>query len=186
VPNRRFFYQQLNNELARAERFNTPVSMVMVDIDHFKQLNDHSGHSAGDDVLRKVAQLLRHNLRKVDTLARYGGEEFIVLLPQIALDEAREVADKLRRAVAETVFEQGKRQPLGIVSISVGVATLPRDANDDVKLIDAADSALYASKRNGRNKVTSYERGMEAEPTRQRGRLARAVTGEIPAIVIKE
>ena len=186
VPNRRFFYQQLNSELARAERFSTPVSMVMVDIDHFKQLNDHSGHSAGDEVLRKVAQLLRHNLRKVDTLARYGGEEFIVLLPQIGHDEAREVAEKLRRAVADTTFEQGKRQPLGIVSISVGVATLPRDANDDVKLIDAADSALYASKRGGRNRVTSYEPGMEQEPTRQRSRLARAVTGEIPAIVIKE
>lgn len=186
VPNRRYLYQQLESELARASRFDSPLSMVMVDIDHFKLLNDTAGHSAGDDVLRKVAQLMKHNLRKVDTLARYGGEEFIVLLPQIDRTEAAEVAEKLRRAIAESGIEQGRTQPLGKVTISVGVATMPRDANDDVKLIDSADAALYASKRGGRNKVTSYEVGMELEPTRQRGRLARARTGETPMLVRDE
>ncbi|PZR10161.1 MAG: diguanylate cyclase [Archangium gephyra] len=186
VPNRRYLYQQLESELARASRFDSPLSMVMVDIDHFKLLNDTAGHSAGDDVLRKVAQLMKQNLRKVDTLARYGGEEFIVLLPQIDRTEAAEVAEKLRRAIAESGIEQGRTQPLGKVTISVGVATMPRDANDDVKLIDSADAALYASKRGGRNKVTSYEVGMELEPTRQRGRLARARTGETPMLVRDE
>lgn len=186
VPNRRYLYQQLEAELARASRFESPLSMVMVDIDHFKLLNDTAGHSAGDDVLRKVAQLMRDNLRKVDTLARYGGEEFIVLLPQIDRTEAAEVAEKLRRAIAESGIEQGRTQPLGKVTISVGVATMPRDATDDVKLIDSSDAALYASKRGGRNKVTSYEAGMEMEPTRQRGRLARARTGETPMLVRKD
>ncbi len=186
VPNRRYLYQQLEAELARSQRFSSPLSMVMVDIDHFKQLNDTAGHSAGDEVLRKVAQLMKQNLRKVDTLARYGGEEFIVLLPQIDRAEAAEVAEKLRSAIAESGMEQGRTQPLGMVTISIGVATLPRDARDDVKLIDSADSALYASKRGGRNKVTSYEAGMEMEPTRQRGRLARARTGETPMLVRKD
>lgn len=186
VPNRRYLYQQLEAELARATRYATPLSMVMIDIDHFKLLNDTAGHSAGDDVLRKVAQLMKHSLRKVDTLARYGGEEFIVLLPQLGREEAAEVAEKLRRAIAESGMEQGRTQPLGKVTISVGVATMPNDATNDVKLIDSADAALYASKRGGRNKVTSYTSGMELEPTRQRGRLARARTGETPILVRKE
>ena len=83
-------------------------------------------------------------------------------------------------------MEQGRTQPLGKVTISVGVATMPNDATNDVKLIDSADAALYASKRGGRNKVTSYSSGMELEPTRQRGRLARARTGETPILVRKE
>lgn len=182
VPNRRHLFQQLDAELARASRFGTPLSMLMIDIDHFKHLNDSAGHSAGDDVLRQVCQLLRHNLRKVDTLARYGGEEFVVLLPQISREEALEVAEKLRRSVADAPLEHGKTQPGGRVTISVGCATLPHDATERTKLVDCADSALYASKRGGRNKATLFQPGMENDPTRQRGPRARERSGEHTAL----
>lgn len=182
VPNRRYLFQQLDAEIARAARFSHPLTVLMIDIDHFKHLNDSAGHAAGDDVLRQVCQLMRQNLRKVDTLARYGGEEFVVLLPQISLGESLEVAEKLRRSVAEGNLEHGKNQPGGKVTISVGVACLPRDATDQAKLVDCADSALYASKRAGRDKVTAYQAGMEHDPTRQRGPRARERSGEQPVL----
>ncbi len=183
VPNRRHLFAQLEAELARAARFGTPLTVVMIDIDHFKRLNDSEGHSAGDEVLREVCQRLRQSLRKVDTLARYGGEEFVVLLPQISRAEALEVAEKLRRSVCDTPLAHGARQPGGRVTISLGLATLPGDATEQGALIDAADSALYASKRGGRDRVTAFSPGMESDPTRQRGPNARAGrTGEPPPV----
>ncbi len=169
VPNRRHLFQQLESEINRANRFGTQLSMLMIDIDFFKHLNDTAGHRAGDEVLREVCRLLKKNLRKVDTLARYGGEEFAVLLPQVPRHEAVDVAEKLRRAVEEAPLEHGKTQPMGKVTISVGVASLPVDATDQARLVDCADSALYASKRGGRNKVSAFENGMETHPGRERG-----------------
>jgi diguanylate cyclase (GGDEF)-like protein len=183
VSNRRHLFQQLEAELNRSRRYGTPVSMVMIDIDHFKHLNDTSGHQAGDTALKEVCQNLKAVVRKVDTVARYGGEEFVVLLPQVARDEALEVAEKLRRAVEEHPFEMGRTQPGGKVTISVGVATFPTDATEQARLVDAADSALYASKRGGRNKVTGYQPGMEQHPGRERGPFAqRRRTGEQPIV----
>jgi diguanylate cyclase (GGDEF)-like protein len=183
VPNRRHLFQQLEAEVNRATRYGTPVSLVMIDIDHFKHLNDAAGHRAGDIALKQVTTALRGIVRKVDTLARYGGEEFVVLLPQLGRQEALEVAEKLRRAVEETTFEHAAVQPGGRVTISLGVATLPTDATEQARLVDAADSALYASKRGGRNRVTGFAPGMEQDPSRQRGPLAqRRRTGEIPAV----
>jgi diguanylate cyclase (GGDEF)-like protein len=181
IPNRRHLFQQLDAEIVRANRFGTQLSFLMIDIDHFKHLNDSAGHSAGDDVLRAVSNVLKTSVRKVDTVARYGGEEFVVLLPQVARAEALEVAEKLRRGVEETPLEHAKTQPGGKVTISVGVANLPGDATERTRLVDCADAALYASKRGGRNRVTAYQPGMELDPTRQRGPLAqRRRTGEIP------
>ena len=181
IPNRRHLFQQLDAEITRSGRFGAPLSLLMIDIDHFKHLNDTAGHSAGDDVLRAVSAVLKNRVRKVDTVARYGGEEFVVLLPQVARAEALEVAEKLRRGVEEAPLEHAKSQPGGKVTISVGVASLPADAGDRTKLVDAADAALYASKRGGRNRVTAYAPGMELDPTRQRGPHAqRRRTGEIP------
>lgn len=183
VPNRRHLFQQLEAEVNRAIRYGTPVSLVMIDIDHFKHLNDTAGHRAGDLALKQVCGALKHSVRKVDTLARYGGEEFVVLLPQVSRVEALEVAEKLRRAVEETPVDQGHVQPGGRVTISLGVATLPDDAADQPRLVDAADSALYASKRGGRNRVTGFSPGMEQHPGRERGPHAqRRLTGEIPAV----
>lgn len=169
APNRRFLFSRLENEIARANRFGNQVSVLMIDIDHFKMLNDSAGHRAGDQVLKQVYELMSKMIRKVDTLARYGGEEFMVLLAQVPKHEAHEVAEKLRRAVAEAPWEHGRTQPTGRITVSIGVANLPVDAIDLERLVDSADSALYASKRGGRDRVTSYASGMEQHPGRERG-----------------
>ncbi|MBX7113012.1 MAG: diguanylate cyclase [Myxococcaceae bacterium] len=186
VPNRRFLFQQLELEIARANRFGTQLSLLMIDIDHFKTLNDTQGHTAGDEVLGKVAKVLKQIVRRVDTLARYGGEEFVVILPQVTKAEAAEVAEKLRRAVEDVRSPHAIAQPNGKITVSIGLANLPIDAVDHGRLVDSADAALYASKRAGRNRVTAYATGMEVHPGRERGLHAqrRRVTGEIPAVPV--
>ena len=169
APNRRHLFIKLESELARAERYGTPLSVLMVDVDHFKRLNDAEGHRAGDEALRRVCDILRSRVRKVDTLARYGGEEFMVLLPQTAKEGAVEVGEKLRRAVFEASTLAVESQPTGHVTISIGVACFPLDAPIQETLVDCVDAALYASKRGGRNKVSAYEPGMEIHPGRERG-----------------
>ncbi len=184
VPNRRHLFAQLEIEIARANRFATQLSILMIDIDHFKKLNDNAGHRAGDEVLRHVSHLMRKLVRRVDTVARYGGEEFVVLLPQVTKAEAAEVADKLRLAVEACDLECTRVQPDGRLTVSIGVANLPIDAVNEEQLVDCADSALYASKRGGRNRVTPYAVGMEMHPGRERGPHAqrRRITGEVPVV----
>ncbi|WP_257456450.1 GGDEF domain-containing protein [Archangium lipolyticum] len=169
LPNRRHLFARLELEVARAQRFGSPVSILMVDIDHFKKLNDAAGHRAGDDTLRRVCDVLRARVRKVDTLARYGGEEFMLVLSQVSKEDAYEVAEKLRRAVAEAPQLAAPTQPGGHITVSIGVASIPADASIQDTLVDCADAALYASKRGGRNRVTCYESGMELHPGRERG-----------------
>ena len=184
VPNRRHLFQQLEAEIARANRFGTQLSFLMIDIDHFKKLNDGAGHLAGDEILRAVCALMKQRVRKVDTLARYGGEEFAIILPQVPRQEALDVAEKLRRAVEEMPSEHAKVQPGGKITISIGVSNLPIDATAQEKLVDCADSALYASKRGGRNRVSGFMPGMELHPGRERGPHAqkRKITGEVPVV----
>jgi diguanylate cyclase (GGDEF)-like protein len=169
LPNRRHLFGRLEAELARAERYGTPLSILMIDVDHFKRLNDAAGHRAGDETLRKVCDVLKPCVRKVDTVARYGGEEFMVLLPQTAKEGAVAVGEKLRRAVLDTAALAVPTQPTGHITISIGVASYPLDASDQEMLVDCVDAALYASKRGGRNKVSAYEPGMEIHPGRERG-----------------
>jgi diguanylate cyclase (GGDEF)-like protein len=168
APNRRQLFANLEMEIARAHRFGTQVSVLMIDVDHFKLLNDTAGHRAGDVVLRQLYELMSRMIRRVDTFARYGGEEFMVLLPQVPKANACEVGEKLRRAVEEVIFPHGKTQPDGRLTISVGVANLPVDATTLERLADCVDAALYASKRGGRNLVTPYAPGMEQHPGRER------------------
>jgi len=172
--NRRHLFNRLEMELLRAQRFGNPLSVVMIDIDHFKLFNDTSGHPAGDEVLRRASALFKTQLRKLDVMARYGGEEFFVVLPQTPKSEAVEVAEKLRRAVAGTAFPDGEKQPGGKVTISVGVASFPDDGDALEALVDSVDAALYASKRGGRNKVSGFSPGMEEHPGRERGPKAKA------------
>lgn len=181
--NRRALFNRLDNELSRATRYTQPLSLLMIDIDHFKHLNDTQGHRAGDETLIAVADTLKRLVRKVDTLGRYGGEEFLLVLPQVGKEEALEVAEKLRRAIEEMRTVHASGQPGGRVTISVGVSSLPEDSMAQDRLIDAADAALYASKRGGRNKATAFTPGMEHHPGRERGPYAsqRRKTGEIPA-----
>ncbi len=166
IPNRRHLFSRLDMEIARANRFGNQVSIVMLDIDHFKSFNDAAGHRAGDGVLRQVAALMKGMIRKVDILGRYGGEEFLLILPQVTKVEAMEVAEKLRRAVAGASLDV-PRNPSRI-TISAGIANLPVDATSWERLVDCADAALYASKRAGRNQTTSYAQGMELHPGRER------------------
>ncbi len=174
IPNRRHLFSRLDLEIARANRFGNQVSVLMVDIDHFKNFNDAAGHRAGDGVLRQVAALMKGMVRKVDTIGRYGGEEFLFILPQVTKVEGVEVAEKLRRAVETTAFDPVRSASK--ITVSVGVANLPVDATAQEKLVDCADAALYASKRAGRNQVTSYAPGMELHPGRERtGAVKRAL-----------
>ncbi|WP_309897273.1 diguanylate cyclase [Archangium sp.] len=168
VPNRRHLFNRLELEVARSQRFGTPLSILMVDIDHFKRLNDFEGHRSGDEALRRVCDVLRARVRKVDTLARYGGEEFMLVLSNVSKTDAFEVAEKLRRAVLDAPLLASPTQPSGHITVSIGVACMPHDATTQDALVDCADSALYASKRAGRNRVTSFEPGMEQHPGRER------------------
>lgn len=169
IHNRRHLFAQLRMEVTRAQRFETPLSFVMIDIDHFKHFNDTCGHPAGDALLREVAALLARSLRKLDVVARYGGEEFAMVLPGVKKAEAMEVAEKLRRAILKTPFRNGGKQPGGRVTISLGVSSYPEDGLTLDRLVDSADSALYASKRGGRNLSTAFAPGMELHPGRERG-----------------
>jgi diguanylate cyclase (GGDEF)-like protein len=160
LKTRGYFEQQLDLELARAERRGTPVAVLMIDIDHFKRLNDTHGHPAGDVVLRDVAAILTRDLREVDTAARYGGEEFILLLPETDLQGAKLVAQRLRYSVEQANFFTGARTEAGQktehVTISVGVAMFPEEARFKRDLLEAADAALYEAKAQGRNRVILY------------------------------
>jgi diguanylate cyclase (GGDEF)-like protein len=153
VPNRRQLFLRLENELSRSLRFGDPISLLMIDLDLFKLINDAHGHTVGDGVLRGVALALRRSIRKIDIVARYGGEEFCVVLPRVGKPEALEVAEKLRRAVASASMPGPDGHAPLSVTISVGVATLGIDAEDVAGLIEKADSALYEAKRLGRDRV---------------------------------
>jgi diguanylate cyclase (GGDEF)-like protein len=158
IANRRTFEATLEREVARAARQQEPLSLVLLDLDHFKRLNDEHGHQAGDDVLRNVAAALSCACRDFDTAARYGGEEFAVVLPGCEPVEALLIADRLREAVAAAP---------GVVRVtaSAGVATYPVHGRDAAALVRAADEALYASKAQGRNRTTGPIGGTEVEGT---------------------
>jgi diguanylate cyclase (GGDEF)-like protein len=149
--NRRFFSLRLEEELSRYRRFNHPVSVVVLDLDGFKAVNDEFGHTVGDDTLRDVAQILMKHSRGINVVSRYGGDEFAVLLVETSKAGARLYADRIREVVAKYPFSHGK-----IVTASFGVASLPDDeAGTAEDLFRAADEALYAAKRAGKNQVAA-------------------------------
>lgn len=149
---RRVLRERLGAEFRRSRRYGRPIALLMVDIDHFKAVNDRYGHQAGDRVLTETARLLRENVRESDLVARYGGEEFVVLLAETAEADAATVAAKLHAAVREHDFRV-EGAALG-VSVSVGVAGLPESvAEDEEALLGLADTALYGAKRAGRDRI---------------------------------
>ena len=152
--NRGFFDDRLEVEFLRARRYNRPVAVAMIDIDHFKQFNDLYGHSVGDSVLRLVAERISAGLRRTDVVARYGGEEIAAILPETDRDSAAQKCEMLRRAVEEaTVAVRKAVGPIG-VTISVGVASWPDDGTTIQDVLDAADRRLYNAKQKGRNRVS--------------------------------
>ena len=162
VPNRRALFLRLEQEFSRSLRFGDELSLLMIDLDLFKTINDAHGHQVGDGVLRGVALALRRNVRKVDLVARYGGEEFCVVLPRITKTEALEVGEKLRRAVASAVMPGSDRMKPLSVTISIGVASYGDEATDIASLIEKADQALYEAKRLGRDRVFAAPAGARA------------------------
>ncbi len=158
VSNRRTLEMVLEREVSRAARNGEQVTLVMVDIDHFKAINDTHGHQTGDEVLKKVAATIADGCRDFDVAARYGGEEFAVVLPSCSAKESLVVAERLRRSIGEA------DNPVPITA-SAGVATFPTHAPDPERLIAAADEALYESKRAGRDRVTRSRRRAQAGKT---------------------
>ncbi len=154
--NRRYFNQRYEREVLRAKRYKRPLSVLMVDIDYFKNYNDVNGHILGDEVLKKVANSIESNLRKADIVARYGGEEFVILLPEIDKTHADQVAEKLRLAIEKGRFPKEENQPRGRITISLGLATLPDDSSNSQELLEYADRALYRAKAKGRNCVATF------------------------------
>ena len=152
--NRRYFQLSLEREAARVDRGKGNIALILLDIDHFKQLNDTYGHPMGDVVLRKVAETLQRILRKGDILARYGGEEFVMLLPEARHKGAKDFAERVRKTIAsEDMHPGGSRKK---VTVSVGWALYPQDAKNAHDLVECADRALYFAKDTGRNKVAGY------------------------------
>jgi diguanylate cyclase (GGDEF)-like protein len=154
--NRRRFNEDLEQQVAISTRAGTPLSLILLDVDRFKQYNDTYGHPAGDEVLRGVSATLRACVREHDMVARFGGEEFAVLLPTTDADAALVVAERLRAAIAARPW------PLGTVTASFGVATArPARAESAARLVEQADQALYRAKRAGRNRV-AHDREADA------------------------
>jgi diguanylate cyclase (GGDEF)-like protein len=133
-----------------------PVSVFLLDIDHFKHYNDTNGHLPGDELLRRMGALLREHSREHEVVGRYGGEEFLVVMPSTPKEDALRVAERIRALVESTPFEHAENQPSGCVTISGGVATAPADGEDVDSLLRNADAALYQAKRAGRNRVFAY------------------------------
>jgi diguanylate cyclase (GGDEF)-like protein len=156
LVNRRYLEERLSEELERSKRHRFAMSFLMIDIDNFKGYNDRHGHPAGDLALEMTAQCLKSALRSADVAARYGGEEFSVLLPQTSNSEARVIAERIRRRVERTQYPHGKTQPLGAVTISVGISSFAPKLDTPQQIINAADQALYRAKSLGKNCVEAY------------------------------
>lgn len=159
LANHRTFQERLLREISRAERFGQELSLIILDIDHFKLVNDKYGHQVGDQVLRSVGNALQDQLRKMDFVARYGGEEFAVIMPQTRKNEAVHIAERLRESIAQGRYL--KAEPNRSITISLGVAEYPTDATEPSTLVEKADRALYVSKEQGRDRVTAAGKGYD-------------------------
>jgi diguanylate cyclase (GGDEF)-like protein len=149
--NHRHLFELAGREFQRARRYQLPLSVMMVDIDEFKRVNDTHGHAAGDQILQGVAECCRRELREVDVIGRYGGDEFVALLPETGLPAACQVAERLRKSIAEKTLDT-KAGRIS-VTVSLGIAALGDEHLTPDSLLDRADQALYVAKRNGRNRV---------------------------------
>jgi len=150
--NRRHFEAVIEKEFNRTVRYKSPTSCLMIDIDHFKSINDEYGHRTGDMVIREIAKIIKDCLRKVDTIARWGGEEFVILLPGTGKEKAFTAAERIMKTVSDHSFSGISKQ----ITVSIGIASVPESSIDNAeKLIDASDNALYEAKSKGRNCIAS-------------------------------
>lgn len=151
INNHHAFQERLTEEILRAERYKQPLSIILIDVDHFKRVNDTYGHLEGDHVLRELSNLFVNNFRKMDYIARYGGEEFAVILPHSSKEAAMQTANRVRKAVEMASLIQAN--PVARITVSMGVGTFPEDGHSERELLDRADRALYRAKEEGRNRV---------------------------------
>jgi diguanylate cyclase (GGDEF)-like protein len=154
VFNRRYFLERFNEEFERSKKFKYSFSFLMVDIDHFKELNDNYGHLVGDAILREITRKIKENIRQVDFMGRYGGEELSVILTETDKAQAAVACERIRKAIESgrfRVYDEDLK-----VTISIGVSAFPDDATDTRLLIERADNALYKAKQAGRNRVCVY------------------------------
>ncbi len=158
--NHRTFHALLADEMVRTDRFGRQLSLLMLDIDHFKRVNDTHGHQAGDAILRGLSALLERQARAIDHVCRYGGEEITVILPETDTAAAMNIAERLRAAIERQPFDIGGGKTVGI-TVSIGVATYPQQVDALEKLVKAADTAMYAAKQGGRNRAARYEPAMK-------------------------
>lgn len=157
--NRRYFQERLAEELERSKRHNFPLSLIIIDIDNFKSFNDRYGHLAGDEALKITARLLRSSIRAIDVAARYGGEEFTVILPQTTKQDAMIIAERFCREIESmSLHHEPFHQEALKLTVSMGLANCPTDTTQLEELINLADTALYAAKAKGKNRVVVYER----------------------------
>lgn len=164
VYNYRYLMRELQREINRTQRFGNPFSVIMFDIDHFKNYNDINGHVRGDDLLKHISKILMDNTRKTDTIARYGGEEFLIILPGLNKRKASEIAGKIHGLIESEEFFNQKKQPNGNLTISLGVASFPQDGKEIKVLIENVDQALYMAKRGGRNNIVVFEKEEIKQP----------------------
>jgi len=151
VWNFRYLSMSLAREIERSNRFDRPLAVLMLDLDHFKQVNDTYGHARGDAVLRELAERVQEQIREVDTFARYGGEEFVVVLPETTLEGAAQLAERICAGVRRAPFRTDGEEPLA-VTISIGGAAFPIHGSSPATLMRAADKALYEAKARGRDR----------------------------------
>ncbi len=154
--NHRYAKERLESEFDRAARFDRDLSVLFMDLDQFKFYNDTHGHQAGDDILQSLAALMMKTVRESDTLARWGGEEFVVIAPETSAKDACMLAERIRLAVQAHVFPNAEKQPLGLVSLSIGIAARSAATESAEKLLRFADDATYAAKDGGRNQCILY------------------------------
>jgi diguanylate cyclase (GGDEF)-like protein len=157
VSNRRHLMERAGHEWVRADRFGLPLALVMLDIDHFKRVNDEYGHAVGDRAICAVATICVDCVREIDIVGRYGGEEFVIVLPGTGLEGARKLGQRLRKRIADVVLEDEEGRPFKLTA-SLGIADLVGGAGLD-RLLASADAALYRAKRSGRNCVVTATHG---------------------------
>ncbi len=152
-----FFQQLLKNEIERAQRYGHQLSLLMIDIDDFKSYNDRNGHPAGDQALKKLSRVMSRAVRGCDYIARYGGDEFVVVLPETEKSEAKLIGERLRALVEHTDFSPRSTRKQSGFTVSIGLATFPRDAQTSEDLVKRADEALYKAKSLSRNRLCAFD-----------------------------
>lgn len=161
--NQTHFFLLFNLQLERAKRSHTPFSLIIFDVDHFKNYNDSNGHMAGSAALEKVGQLMQKIFRITDILAKYGGDEFVIILPNSDRIGAFLGAERLREMVEHTAFAGGEKQPLGKITLSIGIASYPEHGTTTPDILAKADKAMYVAKKSGRNKTVIYSPELEED-----------------------